>query len=471
MARVLRVTLAIFAVAWLVVVSAPARAAIPTEPGYWCKLGSSTDCSYAAPLQACRAGNPNTNRAGEAQPQGSALKAFCYAFATGTDGYGWVYTNGTRCPANSVLIPGTETCSCNTGWVESEDKKSCVAPPPKCTAGKVVQGTTAESIWGNGAASGVFCVDGCQVYGTDRMKGPDGRWWVYGPFTESGGECEPPPSDDPPPPDTEPPNICKKGQCPGTVNGVEICVPCAETSDEPPKPKPPASGPPPAQPPGGQNNTNTTTTPNPGGGTTTTTTSSNSSTNCTGDKCTTTTTTTTTTTVKGPNGEVTSGPTSTTSTKTEDKPRSTFCAENPKSWMCTGPEASSYGGSCGGGFQCKGDAIQCAIAREQAVRNCKMFEPQGTQEENSYASAKGQSETNVTGTNPNNASIDVGSFGNTSPFPSSGSGVQDLSVTIMGRSVVLEFSKINQALEWMGSLILVMAWIAAYKIVTGGGTK
>lgn len=36
-------------------------------------------------------------------------------------------------------------------------------------------------------------------------------------------------------------------------------------------------------------------------------------------------------------------------------------------------DESGFGGSCESGFTCEGDAIQCAIAREQHIRNCKLF--------------------------------------------------------------------------------------------------
>jgi hypothetical protein len=46
---------------------------------------------------------------------------------------------------------------------------------------------------------------------------------------------------------------------------------------------------------------------------------------------------------------------------------------------CTGAtddnQKDSFGGVCGGAFTCDGDAIQCAIAKEQHLRACQMFEP------------------------------------------------------------------------------------------------
>jgi len=46
-----------------------------------------------------------------------------------------------------------------------------------------------------------------------------------------------------------------------------------------------------------------------------------------------------------------------------------FCKENPKLDSC---KSSSFQGSCSASFQCQGDAIQCAMAREQHVRGCQL---------------------------------------------------------------------------------------------------
>lgn len=55
---------------------------------------------------------------------------------------------------------------------------------------------------------------------------------------------------------------------------------------------------------------------------------------------------------------------------TDEKPEQEFCKENPDAPQC---KKSNWGGSCGS-FTCDGDAIQCAIAREQHQRNCKLFD-------------------------------------------------------------------------------------------------
>lgn len=402
---------------------------------------------------------------------------------------------GSQCPMHSVLVPNTNTCQCDPGWVEDSTHTGCQAPPDKCDTVKDMP--YGGSIWASfgvmsreamlglgGQQKPVCPPEGCKVVGTVGGCGRDSKGRTYcsvenGKFT--GVSCTPAPEEaggDQPP--EAPPATCPVGKCPGQVNGVDVCVPCHETADPPPKEPdppasstPPASQPPAANPPGSGpgspgctgNCSHTSTTTNPDGSTTTTTTNSSNSTNCTGSRCTTTTTTTTTTN-RNPNGGITGGPTTSTSTSTQDQSKDDYCKQNPQAIACKGQD-SQFGGACGSGFTCTGDAIQCAMARDQMRRNCQAFEAQGTQEEGAYSAAKGKTG-NQNADNPNNASIDVSLFNSASPLPTGGDGVQDVSFSLMGRSVTLPFSKINSALQWIGNLILAVAWLAAYRIVTRG---
>lgn len=398
-----------------------------------------------------------------------------------------------RCPDHSTNPNGTDHCVCDTGYVENVDKTACVPPPDKCDILKDMP--YGGSVWADfgirsrenyltlsGTQTTTCAPEGCRVSGTVGGCGRSastGRTFCdieNGKFT--GTSCEFKPSTDEPPPgdnpdddepDNKPPAPCPTGKCHGEVNGVRVCVPCGETNDPPPKPPtPPSSDAPPSSNPGGGNNTTTHSQDNGNGTTTTTTTTNSSGTNCTGDKCTTTTTSTTTSsTTDNATGKPTKPPSTSSSTQQTEESRDDFCRKNPSNVACKG-NTSTFGGSCGGPFVCEGDAIQCAIARDQLRRNCQAFEPQGTEEERAYGAAKGQTGVQ-TGNNPHNATFDVSGFNATSPLPTSGSGVKDLTVNIMGQSVTLPFSVINDALGWMGNLLIVAAWIAAYRIVTRGG--
>ena len=54
--------------------------------------------------------------------------------------------------------------------------------------------------------------------------------------------------------------------------------------------------------------------------------------------------------------------------KEKDKP---FCETNKDLDVC---KKGTFGGACAAGFACEGDAIQCAMAKEQHMRNCKLFD-------------------------------------------------------------------------------------------------
>ena len=117
---------------------------------------------------------------------------------------------------------------------------------------------------------------------------------------------------------------------------------------------------------------------------------------CVGDRC-------TVTQVRNTTGGSSGGASSTT--VTSDVPRAQVCSTNPKNPVCGVPVGSStkpgssgggggngsgdgtctgdncgegpkssFGGSCTAGFSCDGDAVQCAMAREQHTRNCQMLQ-------------------------------------------------------------------------------------------------
>src|SRR5690606_10865770 len=79
-----------------------------------------------------------------------------------------------------------------------------------------------------------------------------------------------------------------------------------------------------------------------------------------------------------------------------------FCEENPNSPQC---KESSFGGSCQANFACDGDAIQCAIAKEQHIRACKLFDDPSP-ESLLYEANKGK-EGNQTGDLPGNETVSI----------------------------------------------------------------
>ena len=76
---------------------------------------------------------------------------------------------------------------------------------------------------------------------------------------------------------------------------------------------------------------------------------------------------------------------------TEEKPKDTFCAENPDSPLCV---KGQFSGGCSSGFSCEGDAVQCAIAKQQHEHNCRLLD---TENNDRFFKAA------VDGTDPNSA--------------------------------------------------------------------
>lgn len=341
------------------------------------------------------------------------------------------------CPANSTL--SGSTCTCNGGLAQSGN--TCVDPTAKkCTDAKdgVDLFTGFKSLPTFGAS---FCPsDGAASACASKVSGgfcvvKAGVKTCTHEVTYTGGTCTPPA-----PSQTEPnptPTPCKGTY--GQVNGVDVCIPLGsdpsatvETAKK----------------------TETTTTPPDGTPSTTTTTDEKAT--CIGSMCTTEKTTTTT----GPDGL----PKTTTEKKSESK--DDFCKVNPRDPQCV---TSSFGGSCSAGFKCDGDAVMCAIAREQHVRNCKLFDDVSSVEAELYDVQKNKAGSQ-TGDLPGSETIAIGASSfDTSDAIGGGSGcIADKSVTVAGTVVSIPFSSVCGHLAMLGNILLVVSFLLAGRIVVRG---
>lgn len=326
----------------------------------------------------------------------SALE--CFSLGKGAQRQVYKYgAFGNGCPANSVLSGGS--CTCAAGYVENSSHTGCQPVPNDCqnSAGQPA------GIWrydgGYGAdpnpLASEICKSGsgarCIVKVTDpkctqvRLQGVGNPFWscrgeaYYTGGWGMGAACDrsaaangdggntptlPPVTVDPVPdqlpPNTAAPTDCPPGTFEGTVNGTHMCV---DDVSNPGQTKSPQTG--------------QEVKKNPDGSTTTTTTEG--TTKCSNGSCNTTNNTTTNitgnpnstcpqgTTPSGPNGSASSCTGVSTSSSTQAQ--SQFCKENAGSAQCKDGE-STFSGSCAGGFICKGDAIQCAMAQEQHRARC-----------------------------------------------------------------------------------------------------
>lgn len=284
------------------------------------------------------------------------------------------------CPANSTKS-GT-VCECNKGFVENGSM--CVpAPPPDpcdgladmCSGSQGKSGSfsisgknlgvsfTCMSPLSFGANPLPGCSKGCMAqvgnYPT-AMQDSSGKWVTSGIAKYSGSTCDPSvindlnkeadpqfqPEENPKTADSPDPD-CPNG-FKGTVNGISVCVPPKASSG-----------------------TTEMETKDNGDGTKT---NSKTEVKCENGKCDITKTTTTT------NTTTNSTVSSSSVTTTVDK--SAYCSQNKTAGACKDEKGENsdgngkFGGSCAAGFTCEGDAVQCAMAKEQHKRMCQALEPE-----------------------------------------------------------------------------------------------
>ncbi|TWG38202.1 hypothetical protein ATF69_2144 [Acidovorax delafieldii] len=131
-----------------------------------------------------------------------------------------------------------------------------------------------------------------------------------------------------------------------------------------------------------------------------------------------------------------------------------------------GEEGNGFGGSCISGFACEGDAIQCAIAKEQYARNCKLFDDTSA-ESDLYNANKGKTG-NQTGDLPGNETISLSGRIDTSDPLGGGGCIGDLSITVWGHGVSLPLSNLCQYLAMLGNILVAVSMLMAARIVTRG---
>ncbi len=296
------------------------------------------------------------------------------------------------------------------------------------------------------------CKSGCLLSTgtTVAAKDDDGKWWTQGTGKYVGSVCNPdvinklnegtPEEKEIIPPDSKPPGKCN-GQ-PGTVNGVEVCVPFSEAKGDGSTKVETNSD-------GSKKETKTETT-------------------CTGSKC----TTTTTTTNKDGNGNTINTSVVITNTTKDD-----YCARNSGSSVCKVLESgkgngdsesdkSSFGGNCSAGWSCEGDAIQCAVAREQHKRACQLFEDRDNDAYRLYDSEKNKEGSVLSGLK-GNKDIDISQYVNDrDDFIGSGSCPADRVIPFRYGEVSIPYSRLCPYLEMLGTVLIICAGIAGARIIT-----
>lgn len=339
-----------------------------------------------------------------------------------------------KCPDNGTMAAGGK-CDCKAGTQPSPGGGN-QCEPIDCDQ---VAGDW-NAAWGSGGGKAIrtsggssssICVGGCNMQGSMGATDESGVHWNWGPWEvkkntagaastcngvgNTGNDAQPAP------------NSCQPGTCPGSVNGSPVCAPCKPTEAK---------------------DGDKTTTKADGSSTKTTT-----KTECADGKC----KTTKVTEDYDADGNPVPG---TRTTEEEEKTEKTFCEENPKSPLC---KESSFSGACDGGYQCEGDAITCAIAREQHKRACEWADvDQGLVDEGNEGMAGGIRPDGHPFADGDEQSFSLSSLIDQTPRLSAGCPV-DLTVG----SVTLPFSSLCTALEIMGSIAVGFSLLFALRIVFG----
>jgi len=396
-----------------------------------------------------------------AQPTPSAWR--CRYLNTPGNNATWVLSTtfnpkqstGSTCPANST------NCICNAGYVPTGNPYGTACGTAASVCPSFVP-TNPDYVYTTSVkpSPSEICdtAYSCSVAGTVSMPNADGsQWYVFGPFTSNLKDCTGTNS-----PGTAgaptvsasaasaPATGCPSGQVPGTLNGGTVCyTPSSSVSSETTSVSAPA----------GSASAPTVTVSDgnggsisvPPGGTVTKTT------NCVGSSC------TTTTTVKDGAG-VTVG------TATSGNTRGGFCQENPDTSICK-EGTSSMSQACAAGLAsqvCEGDAIQCAIAKEQFTRNCQLFE--GTHETRTVAenALSGVPDPTHPGASGNVSTVAIDQMIDTAPIIGAGSCPSDVSyaIPILG-AMVVPWSDMCSWLELMGTILVAAAGVTWLFIVFG----
>lgn len=414
----------------------------------------------------CAAGNPSTPLA--------AGPSIYHTTSTGAASNCGYWTTGAY--PQFVISIGVQVDSgywSDTGkFVGSPTDPACSEIPDDCSAKSPLggSGTTWSYSGDYPGYGGGYCIDGCSydLHGYESYDKKSNMSAAKGTMRPTGGQCSDtkgPVTSDPSvnesAPTTKPdgtspdPSACSGGGVPykGTVNGkpVTACGSPSKTTTTDSSQKDSSS-----------TRTESGGTPTSGSSSETKTTK----TTCADGKCTTTTTKSDSTGggTSSPGGSESSG----TETKTESQ--ADYCKDNPAQPICKQDGESTFGGSCGA-FSCDGDAIQCAIAREQHQRNCEFFEDTKALPQVGV----GQGATDGTGSgdfvNSEDSSVFslasyIQQFENTVNLPSTC--IQDLVIPFAGNQVVIPFSEYCDSLRAVGYAGNGITMIIALNMVFGG---
>lgn len=153
----------------------------------------------------------------------------------------------------------------------------------------------------------------------------------------------------------------------------------------------------------------------------------------------------------------------------DGKPEDAFnlCKTNPGLNICKNSTVSTTVGTDGCAVSsCEGDAIQCAILREQQSQYCKLNTPNAQSTLGNSVLAGNDPLVSTLPTKQNAQTIGMQSL-NQNAFLGAAACFPDKTIHVMGRSITLPFSKPCEHIEWLRLVVMTIAGLISLKILRG----
>lgn len=440
-------------VAWLCAGALPAHATFaaactPTNAGGYATSGTASPWKWCG-VYGSVPSYPAWNRSGGAGGTCSYVTGLGYPCGGQTGNCsaynitpGSTATTTCVCPANAVLTGST--CTCAAGYVE-DGAGGCKVDNP-CEVTKDVD------MGAGNARTKSLCLGGCGYQLTSGWTtkcsfdgGAYEHCWHGDHWKGTGEQCTVSAATEP---TTRPQPTCPVDQCPGSVNGQSVCLPCQQDKVD-------ATGTPKTETTSGVTSDgqkySTEVTTNADGSSTATTTV------CNGETCATTTTTT-----AADGTQTTTGAGTATS-------QASFCTDNPDSPICL-KSGVTGGVDCGTQPSCSGDAVQCAILLQTWQSKCQTAAANAadTGVDGLVTAGTGVMSGGTAAVGVEVTTVDVSTQLSAEAWLGGAGGLSDKAYTLWGgQSLTIPWSNLNSVLSWLGLAMQALAALVSLRVIMG----
>lgn len=182
-------------------------------------------------------------------------------------------------------------------------------------------------------------------------------------------------------------------------------------------------------------------------------------------------TTNTTTTITNVNGvstvtQTTTKPDGSKETTTDTK--DSYCSKNPNDKLCKDISSATGGDDCAAAPACNGDAVQCAMLKQQWLGRCQYEKTTPQSDLGSQVLAGNDPASSSNPAAQGNRDVrSLDSAIDDSAFLGGAGGLQDKVYTVNGRGITFPFSRLNPYLVMIGNVFVAISLIGAARIVVG----